>query len=129
MGGFKSCVRQVKLTAGFHSKSLLGTACIDKNSITQDQYFYRIEKIKFLRPLLPQIEVLHRWMFPAWFAASSAKVFYTIEPEVLLLPLLVLPDSVAIDDGAHYGAYVWHLLKLAGRVEAFEPNPVLAKFL
>jgi len=45
------------------------------------------------------------------------------EPEVRLLPLLVDPRRTAVDVGASNGFYLWHLMRLAAKVVAFEPNP------
>ena len=88
-----------------------------------------IEKIPFLRPILPQLELLHSKVFPAWYVRSYAKAFVQFDQEVLLLPFLVPSGSTAVDVGAHIGAYVWHLLRLTNSVEAFEPNPDLIRFL
>lgn len=48
------------------------------------------------------------------------------EPELDLIPLAVQPGDVAVDVGANYGIYAFHLSKAvgrAGRVWAFEPVP------
>ena len=47
------------------------------------------------------------------------------ETEIQLLPFLV-SGGLAIDVGANKGLYTYFLSKLADRVEAYEPNPVLA---
>lgn len=50
------------------------------------------------------------------------------EPELAVLNNLVPTGRAAIDIGANRGYYSYALSKLASRVEAFEPNPVLASF-
>ena len=50
------------------------------------------------------------------------------EPELAILRHLVPEGCTAIDVGANRGYYSWALAAIAGRVEAFEPNPVLAAF-
>ena len=88
-----------------------------------------IEKISILKPIVPFLEMLHQKIFPAWYAASSAKAFVEVEREILLLPLLIPAGSVAVDIGAHSGAYIWHLLRFTKMVEAFEPNPDMVRVL
>ena len=51
-----------------------------------------------------------------------------VEPEVAMLRELVPDGCTAIDVGANRGYYSWALAGVAGTVEAFEPNPVLARF-
>jgi len=51
-----------------------------------------------------------------------------VEPELALLGQLVPAGSTAIDVGANRGYYAWALAGVAATVEAFEPNPVLARF-
>ena len=51
-----------------------------------------------------------------------------VEPEVAMLRELVPGGCTAIDVGANRGYYSWALAGVAGTVEAFEPNPVLARF-
>jgi len=50
------------------------------------------------------------------------------EPELAILRDIVPVGCTAIDVGANRGYYSWALAGIAGRVEAFEPNPVLADF-
>lgn len=51
-----------------------------------------------------------------------------VEPELAILHELVPTGCTAIDVGANRGYYSWALASVAVTVEAFEPNPLLAKF-
>lgn len=51
-----------------------------------------------------------------------------VEPELAVLRELVPAGCTAIDVGANRGYYSWALADIAATVEAFEPNPLLAKF-
>src|SRR4029078_11127623 len=51
-----------------------------------------------------------------------------VEPELAMLRELVPVGSTAIDVGANRGYYSWALSRVVASVEAFEPNPLLAKF-
>src|SRR5438874_10587795 len=51
-----------------------------------------------------------------------------VEPELAMLRELVPAGCTAIDVGANRGYYSWALAYIAASVEAFEPNPVLARF-
>src|SRR5207248_10305935 len=51
-----------------------------------------------------------------------------VEPELAMLRELVPAGCTAIDVGANRGYYSWALANIAASVEAFEPNPVLARF-
>ncbi len=51
-----------------------------------------------------------------------------VEPELAMLRELVPAAGTAIDVGANRGYYSWALAGVAATVEAFEPNPVLARF-
>ena len=51
-----------------------------------------------------------------------------VEPELAILRELVPAGCTAIDVGANRGYYSWALSRVAATVEAFEPNPVLARF-
>ena len=51
-----------------------------------------------------------------------------VEPELAILHELVPIGCTAIDVGANRGYYSWALASVAASVEAFEPNPLLAKF-
>ena len=51
-----------------------------------------------------------------------------VEPELAMLRELVPTACTAIDVGANRGYYSWALAGVAATVEAFEPNPVLARF-
>jgi FkbM family methyltransferase len=48
------------------------------------------------------------------------------EPEIELLPALIRQHSIAIDVGANWGIYAWHMLHYARQCYLFEPNPGLA---
>lgn len=53
--------------------------------------------------------------------------FGTYEPEMgTLFPLVVRPSATTIDVGANIGVHTVRLAKLAHRVIAFEPDPVIA---
>lgn len=51
-----------------------------------------------------------------------------MEPELRVLHDIVPAGRVAIDVGANRGYYSYALSKIASRVEAFEPYPVIARF-
>jgi FkbM family methyltransferase len=51
-----------------------------------------------------------------------------VEPELAMLRELVPAGCAAIDVGANRGYYSWALAGVPATVEAFEPNPVLARF-
>jgi FkbM family methyltransferase len=54
------------------------------------------------------------------------------EPELRLIPELVAPGETAVDVGANYGLWCWHLARAlapGGRVIAFEPIPPTARSL
>jgi FkbM family methyltransferase len=51
-----------------------------------------------------------------------------VEPELAMLRELVPAGCTAIDVGANRGYYSWALAGVAAAVEAFEPNPLLARF-
>ncbi len=51
------------------------------------------------------------------------------EPEMRILCNLCRGDEWALDIGANYGVYSWHLRRRAAGVIAFEPQPLLAGFL
>jgi len=53
---------------------------------------------------------------------------HAVEPELAILHELVPIGCTAIDVGANRGYYSWALASVAATVEAFEPNPLLAKF-
>lgn len=55
---------------------------------------------------------------------------FTGEPELLLLPRLLKPDSVFIDVGANKGVYLYEAEKLItnGKIIGFEPNQKLVAF-
>ncbi|HKP44990.1 MAG TPA: FkbM family methyltransferase [Pyrinomonadaceae bacterium] len=45
------------------------------------------------------------------------------EPELDLIPVAMKPGETALDLGANFGLYSYHLGKIAGKVYAFEPVP------
>jgi FkbM family methyltransferase len=54
------------------------------------------------------------------------------EPELRLVPELAAPGETAVDVGANYGLWAWHLARAVspdGRVVAFEPIPETARSL
>jgi FkbM family methyltransferase len=65
---------------------------------------------------------------PWYYPYKIAKVKRRNEPELAILHELVPPGCTAIDVGANRGYYSYALAKFAKRVEAFEPNPVMARF-
>ena len=79
------------------------------------------------RPSYPLGEWLKRTLIPPrinmW--RFVRKQLRRGEAELHLLGLLVRPDGIAIDIGAHRGVYTHVLSKLTPRVEAFEPNPAV----
>lgn len=68
-----------------------------------------------------------KWIYRAW------RYRYRLEPrEIRLLLQHLSAGDVAVDVGAHKGAYTYwmrHAVGAAGRVYAFEPQPALAKAL
>jgi FkbM family methyltransferase len=76
---------------------------------------------------LPLEDRLKRFI-PWYYPYKVAKVTRRNEPELGILHELVPPGCTAIDVGANRGYYSYALARIAGRVEAFEPNPVLARF-
>jgi len=69
-----------------------------------------------------------RWQLPY----ISAKLYLQggLEEELLWLPRILRErGGVAIDVGANIGLYSYRLARLCGRVEAFEPNPVVLRVL
>jgi FkbM family methyltransferase len=65
------------------------------------------------------------WLYYPHKIASQRK---NGEPELRLLHDLVPAGCTAIDVGANRGYYSYALSKIAGRVEAFEPHPLLFRF-
>jgi len=63
-----------------------------------------------------------------YYKQKIAKVTKDGEPELRFLADLVPAGCTAIDVGANRGFYSYALAELAGRVEAFEPHPELARF-
>ena len=63
-----------------------------------------------------------------YYPRKIAKEARKHEPELAGLHEIVPAARVAVDVGANRGYYSYALSKIAGRVEAFEPNPDLAHF-
>lgn len=81
---------------------------------------------RVLAPLLD--ERLYRYLQAGAMAWDIRRGTWA-EPEVQLLPSIVRPGDSAVDVGAHYGVYSYHLSRAvgaAGRVYAFEPIPFTA---
>ena len=64
-----------------------------------------------------------------YYSHKIAKGIRGAEPELAILRDIVPTGCTAIDIGAYRGVYSYALSGIAGRVEAFEPNPVLAKII
>ena len=73
---------------------------------------------------------LKQVLLPSWFyyRQKIAKEARKMEPELRILRELVPAGRTAIDVGANRGYYSYALSKIASRVEAFEPHPLLARF-
>lgn len=68
-----------------------------------------------------------RWVPPALFMRFVAwHSYFFDEPDLRALSDLIVPGASAIDVGANYGVYSYHLSRLASHVYAYEPNPRLA---
>jgi FkbM family methyltransferase len=73
--------------------------------------------------------------FKSWLPArlyypyKIAKEANRAEPELAILREIVPADRTAVDVGANRGIYSYALSRVASRVEAFEPNPALARFV
>jgi FkbM family methyltransferase len=74
---------------------------------------------------LQHAPVLYRAALTASKALEIRRGAWT-EPELQLIPELVAPGETAIDVGANYGLWSWHLARAGSRVEAFEPIPSTA---
>ncbi len=79
---------------------------------------------------LPAEDRLKSWL-PGWlyYPYKIAKEARRAEPELAILRELVPPGRTAVDVGANRGIYSYALSRIAARVEAFEPNPALARFV
>jgi FkbM family methyltransferase len=66
---------------------------------------------------------------PRFTLAVLANRTWVLEPEVALVPLLSRRKGLAVDIGANKGVYLFHLSRHFKRVAAFEPLPVLARYL
>lgn len=63
-----------------------------------------------------------------YYPHKIAKEARGMEPELRILHDIVPAGRPAIDVGANRGYYSYALSKIASRVEAFEPYPVMARF-
>ncbi|MFQ3612603.1 MAG: FkbM family methyltransferase [Cyanobacteriota bacterium] len=54
---------------------------------------------------------------------------YSSEPEITQLQKIIRSDGIALDVGAAYGLYSWHLSRLTKECIAFEANPESAAVL
>ena len=90
--------------------------------------FRRLAK-RALHPILGQRQYgALQGIAKAWDIRSGAWT----EPEVALIPRVVRPGETALDVGANYGLYAYHLSRAAGsrgKVYAFEPIPFTAAAL
>ena len=73
-----------------------------------------------MRMVLPPSVVIH---------LMAVKNYRSGEPELKILKSLVNSDKNSLDIGANKGVYTYFLSRLSRHVFAYEPNPVLAKFL
>jgi FkbM family methyltransferase len=69
-------------------------------------------------------------LLPGWlyYPYKIAQEIRRSEPELAILRELARPGCTAVDVGANRGFYSYALAAIAGRVEAFEPNPAMAAF-
>jgi FkbM family methyltransferase len=63
-----------------------------------------------------------------YYAYKIREEMQGVEPELALLHEIVPAGRTAIDVGANRGYYSWALAGVVAKVEAFEPNPLLAGF-
>src|SRR5215475_4284881 len=63
-----------------------------------------------------------------YYSYKISRELRGVEPELAMLRQLVPAGCTAIDAGANRGYYSWALAGVAATVEAFEPNPILARF-
>jgi len=63
-----------------------------------------------------------------YYRHKIAKEVHRYEPELAVLADIVRAGSTAIDVGANRGIYSYAMSSIAGQIEAFEPNPTLARF-
>ena len=63
-----------------------------------------------------------------YYPHKISREAHGVEPELRMLRELVPAACTAIDVGANRGYYSWALSRFAAAVEAFEPNPILARF-
>jgi FkbM family methyltransferase len=66
---------------------------------------------------------------PLFYRAVAAAFRVRAEQRLLLLDALVARECVAVDAGAWWGPWTYWLARRASEVWAFEPNPLMAKYL
>lgn len=91
-----------------------------------DSPFRRLVK-RILQPILPEFAYV---ALQAPVIASDILSGAWNEPETDLAALALRPGETAIDVGANFGMFTWHLSKAvgpAGRVFSFEPLPFTAR--
>lgn len=91
-----------------------------------DSQFRRLVK-RILQPLLPEFAYV---ALQAPVIASDIVTGAWNEPETDLVSLALRPGETAVDVGANFGMFTWHLSKAVGpegKVFAFEPLPFTAK--
>jgi FkbM family methyltransferase len=66
---------------------------------------------------------------PSWLHPVTARLNRRAEPEMRAIVERCDPTGRALDVGAWYGPWTYWLSRRVGRVEAFEPNPVVAAAL
>src|SRR6476646_444396 len=82
------------------------------------------------RPMKLSLEDRVKNLLPArlYYPYKISQATRAVEPELAILHELVPIGCTAIDVGANRGYYSWALASVAASVEAFEPNPLLARF-
>ena len=81
-------------------------------------------------PMKLSVEDRVKNLLPAWlyYPYKIGREARAVEPELRILREFVPVGCMAIDVGANRGYYSWALSGVGATVEAFEPNPVLARF-
>ncbi len=82
-----------------------------------------------LETLKAQMEARTPRLFGGLALLFNLAAAMRVEEPAHLLPLLVRRGDTICDIGANNGLFTFWLLRLGGRVETFEPNPLLARVL